>query len=115
MKRTVLGFLVGAGLVALVIGTFVSQSEVFAQRSSPYRQATADSELMVMSSPVGDRVQQLTVVDPRQRVVAVYHVDSASGKIALKAVRNIHWDLQMLHLNNENPLPREIQMMLEQR
>ena len=57
----------------------------------------------------------LTVVDPRQRVLCVYHIDLATGKIALKSVRNIQWDLQINDLNNENPLPQEIRSLLDQR
>jgi len=47
--------------------------------------------------------------------MGVYRVDSVSGKITLCSVRNIHWDLQMIYLNNENPLPQEIRALLEQR
>ena len=57
----------------------------------------------------------LTVVDPRQRVLSVYHIDVATGKIALKSVRNIQWDLQIDDLNNDKPLPQEIRSSLEQR
>jgi len=45
----------------------------------------------------------------------VYRVESATGKIELKSVRRIHWDLQMTNLNTEKPLPQEIRSLLEQR
>ena len=64
---------------------------------------------------VGRARQMLTVVDPRQRVLSVYHIELATGKIALKSVRNIQWDLQMTDLNNEKPFPQEIRSLLEQR
>jgi hypothetical protein len=57
----------------------------------------------------------LTVVDPRQRALSVYHIDLLTGKITLKSVRNIQWDLQVTDLNNEPPRPLEIQSMLEKR
>ena len=47
----------------------------------------------------------LTVVDPRQHVLGVYHINMVTGKIALMSVRNIQWDLQINDLNNEKPLP----------
>jgi hypothetical protein len=47
--------------------------------------------------------------------MCVYHIEKASGKIAMKGVRNINWDLQLTYYNNDNPLPREIQALLEQR
>jgi hypothetical protein len=46
----------------------------------------------------------------------VYQVDPRSGAIALKSVRNIHWDLQMDEFNSGgNPSPKEIRSLLEQR
>jgi hypothetical protein len=68
-----------------------------------------------LSAPLGDKAQILTVVDPRQRTVAVYHIDLGSGKITLRSARNIHWDLQMTEFNSDNPSPREIRLQLEQR
>ena len=55
---------------------------------------------------------EVTVVDPRTRVMSVYHVDAKSGEIVLKSVRNIHWDLQMIEFNAVSPLPREIRSQL---
>jgi hypothetical protein len=52
--------------------------------------------------------QLVTVIDPRQRVLAVYHVDRASGQITPKSVRNITWDLQMTEYNSGDPLPQDI-------
>ena len=57
----------------------------------------------------------LTVIDPRQRVIGVYHIDLSTGKITLKSVRNIQWDLQVEEFNNVSPLPKEIRSSLEQR
>ena len=68
-----------------------------------------------MAAPAGEKSQLITVLDPRQHVMCVYHVDLATGKIALRSVRNIHWDLQMMYLNNESPLPLEIRSLLEPR
>ena len=50
----------------------------------------------------------MTVIDPKQRVLAVYHVDRASGQITPKSVRNITWDLQMTEYNSGEPLPQDI-------
>ena len=41
--------------------------------------------------------------------------DLATGKIALRSVRNIQWDLQMTYLDNDGLLPQAIQSLLEQR
>ena len=50
----------------------------------------------------------MTVIDPKQRVMAVYHVDRDTGEISPKSVRNITWDLQMIEFNSGNPLPQDI-------
>jgi hypothetical protein len=55
----------------------------------------------------------VTVVDPRQRAMAIYHVDRATGEIALKSVRNLTWDLQMVQYNSGNPLPQDIRSGLQ--
>jgi hypothetical protein len=47
--------------------------------------------------------------------MSVYHIGLTTGKIALRSVRNIHWDLQMTEFNGEAPLPREIQALIEPR
>ena len=116
MKRAMLGTLLGVGLVTAAIAVAEQRGEVSVQRATPAAPtATAGSELIVVPTSLGEKGQMLTVVDPRQRVLSVYHIDLATGKITLKSVRNIQWDLQMTYLNNENPLPQEIRSLLEQR
>jgi hypothetical protein len=119
MKRLVLGALLGLGLVTVAVAVAEQRGEAPPQRTTlaaPAPIAAANSEqLIVVPTPLGDKTQMLTVVDPRQRVLSVYHIDLNTGKITLKSVRNIQWDLQMTYLNNENPLPQEIRSLLEQR
>jgi hypothetical protein len=78
------------------------------------RQADASNNLIALPGPATDKGQLLTLIDPRLQVVCVYHIDQ-TGKIALRSVRRIQWDLQMTYFNNEGPLPQEIQSLLEQR
>lgn len=61
-----------------------------------------------------DNRQLVTIIDPQTRVMAVYLVDGAGGNVALKCVRNFHWDLQLNEFNGSSPLPREIQSLIEQ-
>jgi hypothetical protein len=64
---------------------------------------------------MGDKALMLTVVDPKQQAISVYHIELPSGKIVLKSVRKIQWDLQITDFNTENPLPQEIRGKLEPR
>jgi len=71
--------------------------------------------VIAFSEKVENKYQQVTVIDPKQRVLCVYHISLVDGQIALKSVRNFHWDTQILEWNSANPLPKEIQALLEQR
>ena len=120
MRTALLGALIGAGLVTVANCGPDRVGEAFAQQpTGTYR---LESEgLIVVPGPVDADGQMLTVVDTRQRTMAVYHVrssdqnDAARGKTTLCSVRNMHWDLQMTRLNTAKPLPQEIRAMLEQR
>ena len=132
MKRAILGLMVGIGVVALAVGLFDRRQEVMAQH--PYAQtayvppgpqpadplrgcpaAVSGGELIAVPSPMGDKGQLLTVIDPRQQAMGVYWIESGTGKITLRSVRNIRYDLMMMDFNGDNPLPREIRAQLEQR
>ncbi len=109
MRQTGLGALVGAALV-LLAGLLVSwRSQAVAEPNS-FQQP---GEIFAFSSPAAENRQQLTVIDPRTLAMAVYHVDSTSGVISLKSVRNIQFDLRMSEFNSQSPTPREIQSMLQ--
>ena len=116
MKRVVLGTLVGVGLVTAALSS-PNNGRRLCSTCGPGLAGRRDGRLGTdcRADLVGEKSQMLTVVDPRQRVLSVYHIDLTTGKITLKSVRNIQWDLQMAYLNNENPLPQEIRSLLEQR
>jgi hypothetical protein len=117
MKRAVLGILVGVWLVVSDVAAAEQGGEIFSQRPVAQTHAAAvGSELIVVPTPLGDnKGLMLTVVDPKQQVMSVYHIDLPTGKIALRSVRKIQWDLQITDFNTENPLPQEIRSRLEQR
>jgi hypothetical protein len=116
MKCVMLGALLGVGLVMAAVAAAEQRGDVLVQRAAPATPAPATgTELIVVPTSVGDK-QVLTVVDPRQRALSVYHIDLATGKITLKSVRNIQADLQIDCLNNdEHLLPQEIRSSLQQR
>ncbi len=66
----------------------------------------------VLATPTG-KVQQLTIIDPKQRSICVYHVDMSTGQIELRSARDIQWDLQMNNLNSKKPLPHEVRGILQ--
>ena len=82
-------------------------------RSAQDRAASAP-DLLALSHDGGDGRQQITIVDPRQKVMAVYHIDRATGALALKSVRSLQWDLQIEDYNSASPAPRDIRALKEQ-
>ncbi len=113
MRSTVVSAAVAAFLVIAVLGMSAGPEVVMAQRVAPSHGST--SGLITLTTPVGEKLEQLTVIDPELHVMSVYHIELASGEISLKSVRNIHWDLQMLEFNGKTPLPNEIRNMLGQK
>ncbi len=115
MRTTVLGIALVAVLVAVAMGAMPSAGQLPPPAVTPAQNATATNQMIVVSTVVEGRYQQVVVVDPAQKALAVYHVDLASGEVKLLSERNITWDLQMTHYNGTNPLPSEIQSLLEHR
>lgn len=115
MNRAVLGALAGAALVMVSVCALAPQGEVFAQRLGSESPSGGSGQLIALPGPTDESGQLYTVFDPQMRAISVYHVDGTTGKIVLRSVRNIHWDLQLTSLNNESPLPQEIRSLLQQR
>ena len=112
MQRLAIGVLIGAGLVMLANSAFSTPDAAYAHHGVPH---AAGSELIALPTQLADGKQQLTVIDPTARVISVYHISPTSGELALKSVRNIHWDLQMTQFNGTSPLPQELRSLVEQK
>lgn len=67
--------------------------------------------LELVSTMLPSGTQQVVVLDAAGRSMAVYHIEPAQGKIQLKSVRNLAWDLRMEHFNGLSPLPNELRQV----
>lgn len=115
MKTAVSGALLVAGLVVFGAAGAWDQRAALAQRVGPH-EAAAHPELIALSAPAAERGQQITIIDPKTRTMAVYLVDAkASGEefVQLVSVRKFDWDLQMEEFNATAPLPREVRGQVE--
>ena len=108
------GIVIGIAVCAVALAAEFPQTH--AQRTTPERASAAD-QLIALPFEAADGKQQVTIVDPRTRVIAVYQVDKVSGSLALRSVRNVHWDLLMEEYNTSHgsPTPRDIRALAEQR
>jgi hypothetical protein len=113
MKGAVIGASATVCLTIAVVGGFANSREAWAQRTAPHDTAAKDG-LIAFTATAGDNGQQITVIDPVARVMSVYWVDS-EGKLALKSVRTIKWDLQMVDFNGVSPQSREVRSLVEQK
>jgi anti-sigma-K factor RskA len=108
--------LVGAFVVAVLVmaaSAGTGSSEPAYGPPVNYPAAGQAAELIAHVTAAEGQPQIVTVVDPRSRVMAVYHVDRTTGQITPKSVRNITWDLQMIEFNSGDPLPQDIRSGLQ--
>jgi hypothetical protein len=112
MRALVGGVILGLGL--LVIGA-AGLSEAQTARPVSQERIAVSPDLLALGFDAGDGRQQITVIDPRQRVMAVYQVDRATGALALRSVRNLQWDLLIEDFNSDKPTPREVRALTQQR
>ena len=80
----------------------------------PAARAGAAGELLALTAVHG-HVQQVSVIDSRERTLAVYHIDLQNGQCELKSVRRIHWDLQIEDFEGKSPLPEEVRTLVERK
>ncbi len=105
----VLGVLVGATW----LGHAVGQPEAgLAPATTPKPTGELPPGCLQVVSEPGQPLAAV-VYDPQQQVLGVYHVDRVTGEIELKSIRQIQWDLQMLHYDTKEPLPEHIKNDLE--
>jgi hypothetical protein len=112
MRHSLVGALMVAGLViAATAGRTASQPAP--GPPVDFQPQPQSSDLIAHVTTAEGQPQTVTVIDPRQRVMAIYHVDRGTGQITPKSVRNITWDLQMIEFNSGDPLPQDIRSGLQ--
>jgi hypothetical protein len=111
MRGLISGILLG---LAMLIAGVVGFADAQGPRGAAQDRVASSPDLLALSHEGGDGRQQITIVDPRQRVMAVYHVDRTSGALQLKSVRNLQWDLLIEDYNSGTPAPRDIRVLKDQ-
>lgn len=112
MRQSLLGALLGAVLV-IAATAGVGSSE---PANMPPVNSTAvlpSGQLIAHVIEADGQAPLVTVIDPQQRVMAVYQLDRGTGRITPVSVRNFTWDLQMIQFNSGEPLPQDIRSGLQ--
>jgi len=102
-----MGFFVGVIVTVVALGLQPGGPDARAQRSAAVPTGEASGSLIALSAATAER-QQITVIDPLQRTMCVYHVNATSGEISLRSVRSLQWDLRMEAYNTGSPAPQEL-------
>ena len=111
MRQSLLGALLGAGLViAMTAGRSASETAGPLLAASPFDHG---GTLITHVTGADGQEQMVTLIDPQQRVIAVYQVDWSTGRITPKSIRNFTWDLQMIEFNSGDPLPQDVRNGLQ--
>ena len=69
--------------------------------------------MWVRTFPLDECRHALLIVDPIQRHVAIYHVDTVAGTLTLKSSRDISGDLQLGDFNAHEPKPATLRKILD--
>ncbi|MFZ4733238.1 MAG: hypothetical protein ACOYK7_11930 [Pirellulales bacterium] len=104
--------ILAAGLVLGAGGLAVAQKPGRAVPATA--EPSAGNGLWISTSQLDDGRQVLVIVDPGVRTAAVYHVEAATGALALKSTRNLTWDLLVGEFNTGEPRPSAVRRMVEQ-
>lgn len=111
MRDTFVGMVLGVALTAFAFVGWQSQPSAHGQTTQDVLQRNAENTV-VMTVPLGDAGQRVIVFDKDRFTLAVYEVDMLGGRIALRSVRQVQWDLALEEFNSLPPKPAEVQAMM---
>jgi hypothetical protein len=115
MRIAATGIVLLVVTLAFALCTSSAQGPVLGQGVTGGEASDPSGGMIAFSTDGTPNTQQITLIDPRTRVMSVYHIDRTSGEISLRCVRKVQWDLQMDEFNGASPSPREIRSLLQQR
>ena len=111
MRQAAVGVILGGLGCLLALVVFGQHDPVWAQTSAHMADGPA-SGVIAFNTPLGETRQQLTIIDPVRKTLCIYHVETGTGTVTLKSVRNIKWDLHLLEFNGTSPRPQDIRSMV---
>jgi hypothetical protein len=89
------------------------QTEPFVHGQTTNLANPVGDDVFVMGISAGEAGQRVIVFDKSHYTLAVYEVDTLAGRIALRSVRHVRWDLSIDDFNSLPPKPDEVRAMME--
>ena len=111
MRDTFVGIVLGAFLTTFALVGWRTQPTAHGQTTADHRPSAENTT--VMTVPMGEAGQRVIVFDKDRHTLAVYEVDTLGGRIALRSVRQVQWDLALEEFNALPPKPAEVRVMME--
>jgi hypothetical protein len=110
MREALIGILGGVVVTACVLSASADH------RDSPethLRGAENRSDrIIALDGPNADGHKMIVVIDDDRQTMGSYLINTQTGQITLRCVRNFRWDLQMDEYNGSEPSPQKIQALL---
>lgn len=111
--KTKIAVWVGLVTIGMVFGVYLWASTEPGIVGARPAQVLTQAQSWIVTSAATDNRQQIVIADPAQQSLAVYHVDLLTGRITLKSVRHIRFDLMMTEFNSDPPSPQELEALMK--
>ena len=109
MRHLLLGMVCGVALTAI---GWQLNDQAHGQPAGDFGQGLSGG-ILVVPLASNDTGQNLAIVDSLNRVMGIYAVDQASGRIRLTSIRRFRWDLMLDEYNSMEPTAKEIRALIE--
>lgn len=110
MRDTFVGMVLGVGLTTFAFVGWQTQPTAHGQTTQDVVNRNADNTV-VMTVPT-EAGQRVIVFDKTSYSLAAYDIDTLGGRIALRSVRQVQWDMGLEDFNSLPPKPAEVRAMM---
>ncbi len=110
MREALIGILGGVIVTACVLSASAQNRDV---PETHLRGVTSRGErIIALDGPNADGHKMIVVIDDDRQAMGSYLINTQTGQITLRCVRNFRWDLEMDAFNGTEPSPEKIQAIL---
>jgi hypothetical protein len=109
MREALIGILGGVVVTACVLSAS-AQHEMPETHRRGFQ--SRGERIIALDGPTADGNKMIVVIDDDRQAMGSYEIDTQTGQITLRCVRNFRWDLEMDEFNGSEPSPRQIQAIL---